>query len=78
MSDKPIAALAFAPVVSHNSNSPEAKLAADAKKLEVQSSTDSTFDTKLERFTGSQTTLLGGLTVALSLFLLSLVLQKRR
>ena len=78
MSDKPIAALAFAPVVSHDSNSPEAKLAADAKKLEVQSSTDSTFDTKLERFTGSQTTLLGSLTLALSLFLLSLVLQKRR
>jgi len=78
MSDKPIAALAFAPVVSNDSNSPEAKLAADAKKLEVQSSTDSTFDTKLERFTGSQTTLLGGLTVALSLLLLSLVLQKRR
>ena len=78
MSDKPIAALAFAPVVSHDSTSPEAKLARDAKKLEVQSSTDSAFDTKLERFTGSQTTLLGGLTLALSLFLLSLVLQKRR
>lgn len=78
MSDKPIAARVFSPVVSHDSNSPEAKMARDAKMLEAQSHTDSAFDTKLERFTGSQTTALGGLTVALSLLLLSLVLQKRR
>ena len=78
MSDKPIAALVSAPVVSHDSNSPEAKMARDAKKLEVQSSTDSVFDTKLERFRGSQTTILSGLTVALSLLLVSLAFQKRR
>ena len=78
MSDKPIAALAFSPVVSSDSNSPEAKMAADAKKLEVQSSTDSAFDTKLERFCGQQTTLLGGLTLALSLLLLSSLIQRRK
>jgi hypothetical protein len=78
MSDKPVAALAFAPVVSHDSKSPEAKMAADAKKLEVQSHTDSIFDTKLERFCGGQTTLLSGLTLALTLILLSLAFQKRK
>ena len=78
MSDKPIAALATAPVVSHDSNSPEAKMARDAKMLEAQSDKDGAFDTKLERFIGSQTTILSGLTVALSLLLLSLAFQKRR
>jgi hypothetical protein len=78
MSDKPISALALAPVVSSDSNSPEAKLARDAKMLEVQSHTDSVFDTKLERFCGQQTTLLSGLTVALSLLLLSLIIQRRK
>jgi hypothetical protein len=78
MSDKPIAAMALSPVVSSDSNSPEAKLARDAKMLEVQSHTDSAFDTKLERFCGQQTTLLGGLTVALSLFLLSSLIQRRK
>ena len=78
MSDKPIAGLAFSPVVSHDSNSPEAKMARDAKMLEVQSSMDSKFDTKLERFVGSQTSILSGLTVALSLLLVSLIVQKRR
>jgi hypothetical protein len=78
MSDKPISALVLAPIVSNNSNSPEAKMARDAKMLEAQSSTDSAFDTKLERFVGSQTTILSGLTLALSLLLVSLALQKRR
>jgi len=78
MSDKPIAALVVAPVVGNDSNSPEAKMARDAKLLEAQSSTDSAFDTKLERFIGSQTSILSGLTVALSLLLVSLVFQKRR
>jgi hypothetical protein len=78
MSDKPIAALVVAPVVGHDSNSPEAKMARDAKLLEAQSSTDGAFDTKLERFIGSQTTILSGLTLSLSLLLLSLAFQKRR
>lgn len=78
MSDKPIAGFAFSPVVSHDSNSPEAKIARDAKMLEVQSNVDSRFDTKLERFVGSQTTILSGLTVALSLLLVSLLVQKRK
>jgi len=78
MSDKLIHAVATAPIVSHDSNSPEAKMARDAKLLEVQSSTDSKFDTKLERFVGNQTTLLSGLTVAVSLLLLSSIFQKRR
>lgn len=38
-----------APVVSHNSNSPEAIMARDAKKLQVQASTDSKYDTVLSR-----------------------------
>jgi hypothetical protein len=78
MSDKPISALVAAPVVSSDSNSPEAKMARDAKMLEAQSQNDGAFDTKLERFVGSQTTILSGLTLALSLLLLSLVFQKRR
>ena len=78
MSDKLIASLAIAPVVSHDSNSPEAKMARDAKMLEVQSQTDSKFDTKLERFIGSQTTVLSALTIALTLLLVSLAFQKRR
>ena len=78
MSDKPISALVAAPVVSSDSNSPEAKMARDAKMLEAQSEKDGAFDTKLERFVGTQTTILSGLTLALSLLLLSLVFQKRR
>jgi hypothetical protein len=38
-----------APVVSHDSNSPEAVLARKAKQLEVQASTDSKYDTVLTR-----------------------------
>ena len=78
MSDKPISALVAAPVVSHDSNSPEAKMARDAKMLEAQSANDGAFDTKLERFIGSQTTILSGLTLALSLLLVSLAFQKRK
>ena len=78
MSDKIIQSMAMAPVVSTDPTSPQSKMARDAKLLEVQSSTDSAFDTKLERFVGNQTTLLSGLTVALSLLLLSALFQKRR
>ena len=38
-----------APVVSHDSNSPEAVMARKAKQLEVQASTDSMYDTVLTR-----------------------------
>lgn len=38
-----------APVVSHDSNSPEAVMARKAKQLEVQASTDSKYDTVLTR-----------------------------
>lgn len=78
MSEKPIHSLAMAPVVSTDSNSPQSKMARDAKLLEVQSSTDSKFDTKLERFVGAETTVLSGLTVALSLLLISSLFQKRK
>ena len=78
MSDKLIHSVAMPPVVSTDPNSSQSKMARDAKLLEVQSSTDSTFDTKLERFVGTQTTILSGLTVALSLLLISLLFQKRR
>ena len=39
----------LAPVVSADSNSPEAKMARDAKRLEAQTSTDAKFDTVLDR-----------------------------
>ena len=42
--------IVVAPVVSTDSNSPEAKMARDAKRLEAQSDTDAKFDTVLERF----------------------------
>lgn len=38
-----------APVVSDDSNSPEAKMAREAKELQVQSATDAKFDTVLKR-----------------------------
>jgi len=38
-----------APVVSHDSNSPEALMARDAKRLQVQASIDSKYDTVLTR-----------------------------
>lgn len=41
-----------APVVDSNPNSPASKMAADAKRLEVQSATDTAFDTVVERFCG--------------------------
>ena len=39
-----------APVVNTDSSSPEAILARDAKRLQVQAEVDSTFDTVVERF----------------------------
>ena len=78
MSDKIIHSVAMPPVVSTDPNSPQSKMARDAKLLEVQSSTDSAFDTKLERFVGTQRTLLSGLTLALTLLLVSAIFQKRK
>lgn len=43
-------AIVEAPTVSDNPNSTEAKMARDAKKIQVQTETDSKFDTVLERF----------------------------
>jgi hypothetical protein len=72
-----------APVVSHDSNSPEAVMARKAKQLEVQASTDSKYDTVLTR-TGervpSDTNTMEGFSesymednyISLSLILLSL------
>jgi len=79
MSDKPISAIVYAPVVSTDSMSPEAILAANTKKIQAQAATDGHFDTVLERFRGggSETNILLGLTVAFSLLLVS-VLTKRR
>ena len=77
MSDKPIAAIVYAPVVSTNSTSPEAILARNTKQIQAQSHTDSHFDTNIERFCGQQGSLLS-LTIILSLFILSTIVQKKR
>jgi hypothetical protein len=77
MSDKPIQTIVYAPVVSSDSNSQEAILARNTKEIQSQSQSDSKFDTTLERFCGQQGSLLS-LTVVLSLFLLSALVQKRR
>ena len=78
MSDKPVSAIAYAPVVSTDSNSPEAILARNNAKIQAQSVADSHFDTVLERFCGQQTTLLGSLTLILSLFFISSLFQKNK
>jgi hypothetical protein len=80
MADKPIQELVAAPVVSSDASSPEAIMARDAKKLQVQANTDSTFDTKLERFCGgsTQTLTLSSLVLVLSLFLAAQVVRRRR
>jgi len=78
MADKPIAALAAAPVVSSDATSPESVMARDAKKLQVQASTDGTFDTVIERFCGGPTLSLVSMATVLSLFVLAHVFKKRR
>jgi hypothetical protein len=78
MSDKPISSMAYAPVVNSDTTSPESILARDSKKIEAQASTDGHFDTVLERFSNTQTPILLSLTLVLSLFLLSSLVQKRR
>ena len=78
-----IHAVVQAPVVSHDSNSPEAVMARKAKQLEVQASTDSKYDTVLtrtgERVPSDTNTMEGfseshteGKYISLSLILLSL------
>lgn len=79
MSDKPIAQLAVAPVVSSDANSPESIMARDARKLQVQASTDSSFDTVIERFCGDRSTItLTSLAVVLSLFIGAHIVHRRR
>lgn len=74
---KQIQALAVAPVVSADSTSQESILARQARELQIQSATDSKYDTVLERFQGQPSSLLVGLAVAGSLLLVSLVYQRR-
>jgi hypothetical protein len=80
MADKPIQELVVAPVVSSDASSPEAIMARDAKKLQVQANTDSTFDTILERFCGgtTQTLTLSSLALILSLFVAAHLTRRRR
>jgi len=77
MADKPIAALAYAPVVSADPTSPEAILARKTKQIDAQSKTDSHHDTVLERFS-NQTSILSGIVLAMSLLCISLLFQKKR
>ena len=78
MSDKPIQGRVTAPVVGHDPDSPESILARNTKKIESQAFTDSVYDTVLERFCGGKTNILSGLSVALSLLLISLLYNKRK
>jgi hypothetical protein len=78
MSDKPIAALVEAPVVSSDTTSPESQMAREARKLQVQAATDGAYDTVVERFCGGPTVSLASLAVVLSLFLLAHIGRRRR
>lgn len=82
-----VAAVSAAPVVSTNPNSPEALLARKAKALELQSQTDSVFDTVIERkegfygcgeSTAFTTSTLTGLAIAASFILLFQIMKRRR
>jgi hypothetical protein len=83
MQSSTVSAVSAAPVVSTDPTSPEAILARKARALELQSETDSAFDTKLERTTAGfcggaeQTSLLLGLTIAAGLFLASYLYKRR-
>jgi hypothetical protein len=70
-STRPIEAIIQAPVVSADSQSPEAQLMRNAKRLEAQAAVDTRFDPVLENFTVNKPLL--GLTVALSLMVVALV-----
>ncbi len=50
MEGKPLTNIVAAPVVSDDPNSKEAKLAAEAKRIQSQTDNDSNFDTVLERY----------------------------
>lgn len=68
-----VAAREQAPVVSHDSNSPEAKIARQSATLEYQSKSDAIYDTVIERFENkqSQTKILSGIAVFVGIVLLA-------
>lgn len=71
---KKIDKIVFPPIVSNDSESPEAKLMREAKALESQAEADTKYDAIMERFQGSQQPIsqpLVGFAVALSLFALA-------
>ncbi len=78
MTDKPIASVALAPVVSVDNTSKESQLARQAKEIQLQANTDSAFDTKLERFCGGAEPTLVSLAVALTLLFVSKLVQRRK
>jgi hypothetical protein len=80
MSDKPISAMIYAPVVSSDPNSPESKLARANTLIQAQSNTDSHYDTVLERFSGinEERKILMNLVLVAGFFLLSSLVQKRK
>ena len=77
---KPIDAITAAPVVSDDPNSPEQKMAKDAKAIQLQTENDSKFDTKLERFYGGSPSPqpLVGVGVVLFLFGLAVMFNGKR
>lgn len=77
---KPVDAVTAAPVVSEDPNSPEQKMAKDAKAIQLQLENDSKFDTKLERFYGGSPSPMPllGVGVALALLGLAVVVNGKR
>jgi hypothetical protein len=81
MAEKPISMMAAAPVVSDDPTSPEAKLAREAKQIQVQTDVDSKFDTVIERFEGGPPSSQPLVAVGVVLLLFgaaALVTKKRR
>lgn len=68
----PIEGTVAPPAVNENPNSPEAMLARDAKRVETQATTDSRFDTVLERFEDTRQTTITLMSVSVALGLLLL------
>jgi hypothetical protein len=71
---KKIDSIIYPPVVSNDSQSPEAKLMREAKAIESQAAVDTKYDAIMERFEANQQPIsrpLVGFAVALSLFALA-------
>ena len=81
MEGKPLTSIVSAPVVNDDSQSKEAKIASEAKRIQAQTDNDSNFDTVLERYTSYSEPVsvpLLGTGVALFLLAASVWITKKR